>query len=53
MNEHEINPYCDVCGTELSNEEILSNEEFHNYEFPICEQCIRSTIENIEYVIKG
>lgn len=52
MIEHEVNHYCDICGSELTDAELESNEDFQNYEFPICEACIENAIENIKYVKK-
>lgn len=50
MIDKEVNHYCDVCGTELTEYELASNEEFKNYEFPICESCIEKAISDIEYI---
>ena len=50
MDEYRVSHYCDICGSELNESELESNAEFQNYEFPVCESCIESAIENIKYV---
>ena len=50
-NNTTIHPYCDICGKELSKEELDKNLEFENYEFPICDQCFKDTIDKIKYIL--
>lgn len=46
-----VHPYCDICGKELSNEETEKNQEFENYEFPICDECFRDAMNKIIYIL--
>lgn len=48
-----VHPFCDVCGEELSNEEIEKNLEFENYEFPICNSCFEDAISKIVYILEN
>lgn len=46
-----VHPYCDICGKELSIEETEKNQEFENYEFPICDECFRDAMNKIVYIL--
>ena len=47
----QVHPYCDVCGKELSSEEIEKHLEVENYEFPICDDCFNDAMKKIIYIL--
>lgn len=48
-----VHPFCDICGSELTNEEIGKNLEFENYEFPFCDTCFSDAIKKLKYILEN
>jgi len=48
-----VHPFCDVCGNELSEQEIEKNQEHENLEFPFCDKCFIDAKNKIKYIIEN
>lgn len=48
-----VHPFCDICGKELSQEDIDKCEEAENFEYPFCYECFKTAFDKIIYVINN
>lgn len=49
--KEEVNPFCDSCASELTQEEIDAAASYKNYDFPICFECFKKVCDKLEYVL--